>query len=135
MEKLTDKQQKVISLLIAGKSQTEAAKAVDCSREQINRWINSKKYPAFVAALNEARQAVASDSTQRLANLYTTATELLIDTLNDDDGDPSNRIKIALAIYKNGTPELGDLETNADRLKNQWDKDERMSDMLANLLV
>jgi len=132
MEKVTGKQQQVIELLISGQSQSEAAKVVDCSREQINRWLNSRKYPEFVACYNSARIATASDSAQRLDSLYTRACDLLFDIFDNggDDIEPM-QARVALAIFKNGQlADVGKLETNSDRLKNQWAKDERIADML-----
>jgi hypothetical protein len=65
-EHLPDKQRAAIQLIIMGKSDTAAAKALDLDRRTIYRWRQDER---FVAALEERRRALWADAADRVRAL------------------------------------------------------------------
>ena len=118
---ITPQQTQAIVLLVSGSTQTAAAAEIGVDVATLNRWVNGKQSPGFVAAYNEAKQAIVSDCEQRLSNLYDLATQVLIETL--EDAEHQQRVNVALAIYKAGLPTFGSLETNPDHLEKKWRND------------
>lgn len=109
---LTPQQAQVIGLLLAGKSQTEAAAAVGIAAESISRWKLSNA--AFVAAYNEARQAQWDAITTRLDNLATQAVDALAELMQDDD--PKVRLQ-AVRLWLEHRPGRPEGETDPDAVK------------------
>ncbi len=130
-QKLTPQQAQTIELLLSGNSQADTAKQVGVDPATINRWLNSRQYPQFVAAYNEAQQAVFSDNLQRLKTLHSKATDILIDIL--DNGDANQKLKVAMTIYKTGLPAFRQFETDPEAVQAGWDKDAKMKDVFANI--
>jgi transcriptional regulator with XRE-family HTH domain len=114
---LTPQQEQAIFLLTGGTNQTETAKTVGVSVETVNRWLNGRDNPAFVAAYNATRQAVLDQAAGKLTALYDQAIDTLLD-LMVNARDKNIRMKIALAIVNSGPPPVG--ETDPELLAKEW---------------
>ena len=103
---LSGEQRAAVELLAAGKSDKQAAEALDLPAERVAKW---RRYdPVFQAALNACRAEVWQASIDRLRSIIPQALDTLAEELNR--GDNSDRCKLALDILRlaklpNITPE------------------------------
>ena len=121
-EGLTPQQAQVIALLLAGKSQVEAANAVGVAPESISRW--KANNAAFVAAYNEAQQAHWDAITTKLDNLATHAIDALAGLMEDDD--PKVRLQ-AVRLWLEHRPARPIGKTNPAAVKAEMRLDEVIS--------
>jgi len=87
-----------LDLLLAGKTVTEAAAAVEVARETVSRWRNSD--PAFQAAYNAALQSAYDATTARLLDARGRALDRLAALV--DHADPAIALKAAAALLRVG---------------------------------
>jgi len=93
---LTQQQYNALDLLIAGRSDREAAEQVGVERETVTRW---RLYnPAFQAGLNRRREEIWGSCIDRMRSLLLKALEATEEVLADG-GNPS-RAKVALELVK-----------------------------------
>ncbi len=97
---LTPQQQQALDLLLAGKTVTETAAAVDVARETVSRW--KHKEPGFVAAYNQGLLSAWETSHKRLLDARTKAIDKLAGLL--DEEDPQTVLKAAAALVKLDVP-------------------------------
>jgi hypothetical protein len=80
--KLTPQQAAAVDLLATGATVTDAAAAVEVSRQTVSEWLNHNA--EFQAALNVRRRELWRDSTERLRSLVPQALETLQASLSDE---------------------------------------------------
>lgn len=106
---LSQQQGEVITLLLAGKSQTEAAGAVGITPETISRWKNTA--PGFVAELNKQRRAQFEDTISQLDALAVKAFGALGDLLQSaDERTRLDAVKVYLGYRGQLTPPAGEVD-------------------------
>ena len=96
---LTERQLKVVDLLISGVTQSEAARQTNIARQTINLWIN--KSPKFKAEMNLRRTEIWKGYKDKLRSMVSKSLDIL-DTELDinttiENGDP---VKAALSVLK-----------------------------------
>ncbi len=94
---LTPIQQRAITLLLQGKSQTEIARELNIDRTTLWNW--RTKDPVFTAELNKAQAELYAQAVSRLYSLTTKALETLEEILEKSD-DEQTKIKAASFILK-----------------------------------
>lgn len=109
---LTLAQQSAIDLLVAGKTDTEAATLLSLHRTTITKW---RLYsPDFQAALNIRRAEVWGSAATRLRSLIPQAVNVLAEAL--ENGPEENRVKLAMDLLKltglPSVPEVGPFDPN-----------------------
>ena len=72
---LTPQQETAVDLLASGKTVTDAAAAVEVTRQTVSEWLNH--HPGFQAALNSRRQELWVGMTDALRGLLPKALEVL----------------------------------------------------------
>jgi len=92
---LSPRQQRAVLLLAEGKTVTEAAKALDLSRETVSGW---QRRAAFEAALNLVRAEIMESATGRLLRLVYRATEAMEQALQSEDEQV--RLKAAIEVLR-----------------------------------
>lgn len=88
---LSPAQEKVALLLAAGSTVTDAAAAVETSRQTVSEWQN---LPAFAALVNSERQAARASAHGKLIHLTEKAAATLERLLNSN----SERVALAAAL-------------------------------------
>jgi hypothetical protein len=91
--RLSAKQCNAIGLLLAGKTDSEAAKEVGVTRQTMNGWRNHNA--RFVAELNRRREEVWRAGIERLRSLVGEAIGVLESGLHADD----ERVRIQTAVH------------------------------------
>ncbi len=97
---LTPQQQQALDLLLAGKTVTETAAALDVARETVSRW--KHRDAGFVAAYNQGLLSAWEASHKRLLDARAKAIDKLSDLL--DEEDPQTVLKAAAALVKVDMP-------------------------------
>jgi hypothetical protein len=93
---LSEQQQAAVELLAAGKTDKEAASALNLSADSVVKW--RMHDPVFQAALNACRAEAWRAGIDRLRSMVPKALDALADELNRADN--SDRCKIALDILR-----------------------------------
>lgn len=93
-QELTPEQDRAIALLMAGGTDESVAEAVGVGRQTVNRWKNQS--PAFVARMNDCREAVRSTALDKFRGLL----PLAVDRLADEIANGENGWKIALKLVE-----------------------------------
>ena len=86
-DRLTPQQQACVDLLTAGKTITDAAAAVEVTRETVSGWVNNN--PPFIAALNSRRQEAFDSMVERLRGLLPQALDVIEQQLKSDNPLPA----------------------------------------------
>ena len=86
-DRLTPQQQTCVDLLTAGKTLTDAAAALEVSREAVSGWVNH--HPGFQAALNSRRQELWDGMAETLRGLLPKALEVLKAEMEGDNPLPA----------------------------------------------
>ena len=97
---LTPQQQQALDLLLAGKTVTETAAALDVARETVSRW--KHRDAGFVAAYNQGLLSAWEAGHKRLLDARAKAIDRLTDLL--DEEDPQTVLKAAAALVKVDMP-------------------------------
>ena len=99
---LSGQQDQVIGLLLAGKTQREAATEAGCAEETVSRWAN--RDPLFMATLNARRRELWQGNVDRLRALTSEAIDVVRDVLRTVRNPPDDglRLRAALAVLKAG---------------------------------
>ncbi len=127
---LSAQQEQVISLLLGGKTQREAAQEVGVAEETVSRWMNGDA--EFVATLNARRLELWQANAEKLRALATKAVNTLGDLL--DSEDDTLRLRAAISVLRalaNVQPPAG--PTDARSVENLWKSQQRLKE-LENLL-
>jgi hypothetical protein len=90
---LTPAQEVAIALVLAGKTDGEAALAAGVTRQTVWEWRH--RHPAFIAEVNRQRQEVWEAATERLRGLLIRAVEVLDEGLNAED----RRLRLAAGVH------------------------------------
>lgn len=90
---LTPEQLTAIDLLTAGKTDHEAAQALNVTRQNVTSWRNDD--PEFIAELNRRRANIWNSQTEKLRTLASQALGVLGDDLESDDP----KIRQAAAVH------------------------------------
>ena len=115
-EKLTDKQQRAIEVLLVGGTDAQAAQAAGVVRNTVTLWRNHN--PDFATALLDARAEMLSRMRSRLH----AATSIAVRTLEEvarDVNVPSARVAAARALleYSHRAMEMEELEVRLAKLE------------------
>jgi CRP-like cAMP-binding protein len=120
---LTPQQETAVDLLASGKTVTDAATAVEVTRQTVSEWLNH--HPGFQAALNRRRQELWIGMTQTLRGLLPKALEVLKDALEGEHPLPAAvHVLKACGLYGNVSP-LGPTEVEDALLAEQERQSER----------
>lgn len=127
---LNGKQDQVITLLLAGKTQKDAAAEADVAKETVSRWMNGD--PAFVATLNTRRRELWGANAQRLRSLAGKAVDTLEGLLESEN--ETMRLRAASEILKAVSlarvePPSG--KTNPEDVQRDWRNEEQSRLMLS----
>lgn len=130
-EQLSDQQAQVITLLLAGKSQRDAAAEVGIAAETVTRW---KSDSVYVATMNARRQEVWATNTRRLRALLERAIVALGDLLDSDN--EAVRHRVAMSIIKANSLQTAAPggETDPERLAAEWERNEKSAAYLDAML-
>lgn len=123
---LSTQQDRVICLLLAGKTQREAAQEVGIAEETVSRWVNGDA--EFVAVLNARRQELWQANAEKLRALMARAIDALGDILESDDD--TLRLKAAVAILReldSTQPPMG--PTDPDDVEIMWERRARIREL------
>lgn len=115
---LTVRQEQVISLLLSGESQRNAASEVGIAEETVSRW---KHEAVFVAELGQRQAELWAVNAQRLRNLGSQALDALAAVLLS--GSETAKVKAALAVLRSqGLLELAKPAgpTTVEEAKKAW---------------
>jgi transposase-like protein len=82
-EKLSQKQERALLLLMEGKTITEVAQEVGVNRSTIHRWKSDD--PVFMAELNQLRRGVWDASQEKFLGVQLMAIDALSEMLQSDD--------------------------------------------------
>ena len=93
---LSMKQEQAISLMMAGKSDTEIGKEVEVSRECVWRWRNENA--EFMEAARKRRENLVARHTEELHNLLGEALKVVKESLRS--GDAPTKLRVALQLLK-----------------------------------
>ena len=115
---ITPRQQRALQALLTGATDTEAAEAANVTRETVNRWRH--RDADFIAAMNQAREALADDFHDGLRALLPDALAALRDGLGAES--ISLRIRVAETLIRS-LRTLGDAgsPTNPEVIRLAWD--------------
>jgi hypothetical protein len=91
-----------IEHLIAGKTISATATALDIHRSTLHTW---HKEPGFMAALNRSRADILNSIHSRMLSLAATAVDTISGLMSDPAGDPKIRLAAATRILQ-GLSEL-----------------------------
>lgn len=106
LTEITTQQERVIELLLVGKTHREAAEEVGVHRVTVTKWAN--RHPAFRAEMNARRRQVWAASVDRLRALVPKAVQCIENEL--DTGGP-NAVRAALKVLElSKLAELGRLD-------------------------
>jgi hypothetical protein len=106
--KLSSKQQLAVDLLLQGKTDQEAASAVEVTRETVNRWRNRNPY--FQAVLNRRRKELWEGAHERMRCLVNKAVETLENSLDEGNLRAAVEILKGLGIYGKVEPPQGPVD-------------------------
>jgi hypothetical protein len=117
-EKLSRKQDQVITALVTCASITEAAAHCELAEVTLRRWL---KQDGFQAAYREARRAVVQHAITQVQRATGEAVETLRSVMQDADAPASARVSAAKAVLETAvkTVELEDLEARIAALEAQ----------------
>ena len=93
---LTPAQSSAVLLLVAGRTDAEAAAELGVHRCTVSQWKNH--HPAFIAELNRTRDTVNAELSDRLRVLASAALRAIGDALESDD--PAARTAAAFGVLK-----------------------------------
>jgi len=94
---LSEQQQNAIMALLEGLPDREVADRVGVTRETVCRWRNQD--PFFAAELNQRRQDVWAEATDRLRGLVGSAVETLEEAVNAGNVQAAVQVLRAVGIY------------------------------------
>jgi hypothetical protein len=94
---LTPRHHQAIALLLAGRTDTAIARALNISRSTLFRWKNY--HPLFQAALNRLQDANWSATLRRLRSIFSRATQVMDQNLRSKDPDLRFRAAQTLLIH------------------------------------
>ena len=130
---LNIEQENAIDLLIQGKSDREVAEAIGVARQTVNQWRNHDA--VFVAELNATRHEIWGSQTERLRSLVKKAVDILESSLDAEDlrlrQSAAVHILKAVGLYGVDLKPTG--ATNAEALKEDWERAERMATLFKGL--
>ena len=119
------KQEQVITLLLAGKTQKDAATEVGVAEETVSRWM--KGNADFVATLNARRRELWGANAQRLRSLAGKAIKTLEGLLESEN--EAMQLRAASEILKAvslASVEPPSSQTHPDDIKLSWHSEEEM---------
>lgn len=116
---ITAQQSRAIDALLMGKSITETARSIGCSRETLSRWKNNN--PNFIAEFNRRQQEAIEDSTMRLRALFGKAVDVFEGAIESKNFKAAVELLKVLGIY--GKMPEPSKETDAERILRQRAKD------------
>lgn len=125
MPQLTPKQEEAVKLISLGKSYTEVANTVGCSRKTIYNWIHSSQDGGFVVALNQRRLERQHEIENALENVVWEAVDRLkLLTQSANERVAVSAIRLVLDEYKHrktvgpcSTEEWAELKLSEDLSK------------------
>ena len=129
---LTGQQEQVIGLLLAGKSQKNAAAEAKVAEETVSRWMHGDAL--FVATLNQRRQQLWEGNAARLQSLADKAVDTIEDLMDNGETD-AVRLRAALAVLKGqGLADAGrpEGEIDPERLEADWASKQRITALLGS---
>lgn len=119
-QELTPQQEQVITLLLSGKTQKEAAEDVGMAAETVSRWMSGDAQ--FVAMLNLRRRELWEMNRDRLRNLAEEAITTMEDIMQTS-GNDGVRLRAAMAVLQ----QVGQFQESAgsadpERIELQWQR-------------
>jgi hypothetical protein len=120
---LTDKQEHVLTALLAHSTVRHAAKAANVSEATIYRY---KKDPAFMAALRDARDQQMQDAIGHLKSGTVEALEALRDVYNDPSKPSTARVSAAskwIGYAFRAHFDMSELDSLIERLRSELGED------------
>lgn len=126
---LTGPQEAAILLLLAGKSQKQAAQEAGVAEETVSRWLNGD--PIFVAELNRRKRELWEANRDRLRALHSKAVDVIEELLEAEDG--ATRLRAAVAILKNQALPSGPTDPEMVELVWQRAKPSQLDRLMAGV--
>ena len=119
--RLSPKQNRVISFLLAGHNQTEAAKLVGVGKTTVTRWMDQSY---FSEALMKGQLRIRQEAEGLLSGALSKAVQALVSVLESDEASPVVKVNAARAVldYSLKFKAAGELEDRIVRLEEQIDK-------------
>jgi uncharacterized protein YerC len=109
LQNLTAQQTAVISHLLAGRTQREAASAVGVSEVTVSRW--KRNDPNFIATLNQARKSLFDAGNTVLLDIRRVAIQGIRDIIDDaETNTPWQRLRAIELILRYSQPPTGDTD-------------------------
>ncbi len=123
-EKLTWKQEKALSALLAHSSLKDAAQAADVAEKTLWRWMQN---PTFRQRFREAQAAAFDDAVRELQAASIVAARTLREVAEDKTASASARVAAALGIFAQTYKgrEQGDMMQRIERLQAMLEALER----------
>ena len=132
-EKLNEKQQRAIQLLLVGQSDQQVAETVGVTRQTVNQW--KSRDPVFVARMNREKEELWQSYRQKLRSVVGQA----IDVLVDDSLDVENRnlrqtaavhLLKSVGLYGQDLKPSG--PTESQEVERRWWGNDQLNSLLAN---
>ncbi|NMC29672.1 MAG: helix-turn-helix domain-containing protein [Pelolinea sp.] len=95
-DKLNNKQECAIELILKGMNDSEVAEQIGTSRQCVNQWRNQDVI--FIQALQERRQVLRAAHMEKLLQMVGQALDVIEDAL--EDGDAQTKLKTAMYVLK-----------------------------------
>jgi transposase len=123
LQNLTTQQTAVISHLLAGRTQREAASAVGVSEVTVSRW--KRNDPNFIATLNQARKSLFDASNTVLLDIRRDAIQGIRDIIDDaENNTPWERLRAIEIILRYSQPPTGD--TDPEQIQREFDSSRQL---------
>ena len=105
-DKLNNKQECAIELILRGMNDGEVAEQIGISRQCVNRWRNQDVI--FIQALQERRRVLRAAHTEKLLRMVGLALDVVEEAL--EEGDAKTKLKTAMYVLKlAGFQEYGEM--------------------------
>ena len=101
---LPPKHERAISLIVSGKSITEAAEEVGLSRSHLSRLLNGN--PIVRAELEHQRIVATRQTADKMRGMLNKAVEVIEESLSDETISAEDRLKAAVSILGKIAPNL-----------------------------
>ena len=117
-QKITQRQERAIAVLIASPTIREAAESLRVNEVTLYRWLRERE---FQAAYRQARREVVAQAVARLQEACSKAVNTLIDVMGDGDAPCSSRVTAAKSVLELAfkAVELEDLDARVTALEER----------------
>jgi transposase len=120
-QKITQRQERAIAVLIASPTIREAAESLRVNEVTLYRWLRERE---FQAAYRQARREVVAQAVARLQEACSTAVNTLIEVMGDGEAPCSSRVTAAKSVLELAfkAVELEDLDARVTALEERTEQ-------------